>query len=266
MHRVVWLTDLHLNHCDDELVDQLLDEINSHQPDSVWIGGDFSESFQVLRYLRWISHAVPCPVYFVLGNHDYYFASIQMIRDQVSELCSKVGNLNYLSECEPIPIHSNSALIGHDGWSDGRLGDYEKSVVMMHDYHTINDLAGLNKIDRWKVLKKLGDEAGNHIRSHLETALQRFEHVYLLTHVPPTRGSCWHNGVLSDDQWAPHFTCKAVGDAISEVLRKYPERKVSVFCGHTHGEGESRPQQNLTIYTGKSLYGHPSIAKVFEVE
>ncbi|MEE2642025.1 MAG: metallophosphoesterase [Planctomycetota bacterium] len=266
MHRVVWLTDLHLNHCDDELVDQLFADVNSRQPDSIWIGGDFSESFQLLRYLRWIDHVFTCPVYFVLGNHDFYFASIGMMRDQVAELASGKENLHYLSFSEPIRLSERSALIGHDGWSDGRLGDFEKSVVMMHDYHTINDLAGHNKRDRWEVLKKLGDEAGNHIKAQLATAFESYDHVYILTHVPPTRCSCWHNGNISDDQWAPHFTCKAVGDVIREALRKHPDKRVTVYCGHTHGEGESEPQHNWKIVTGKALYGHPSIAGLFEVE
>lgn len=266
MHRVVWLTDLHLNHCDDNLVDQLFQEINAQEPDSIWIGGDFSESFQLLRYLRWMDHVFSCPVYFVLGNHDYYFSSIKMIRDQVTDFSSQKEKMTYLTASGPVPITDNSMLIGHDGWSDGRCGDYEKSVVMMHDYQTIEELVGLDKIARWEVLKKLGDEAGNHIRKNLEAAFQRCDHVYILTHVPPTRGACWHNGSISDDQWAPHFTCKAAGDAIIETLRQYPEKRASVFCGHTHGEGESTPCKNLKIYTGKSLYGQPSITKVFEVE
>ena len=266
MHRVVWLTDLHLNHCDDELVDQLFEEVKSHQPDSIWIGGDFSESFQLSRYLRWIGHVFPCPVYFVLGNHDYYFASIEMVRDQVMEVCQEWSNLNYLTRSDPVQLTDRSALIGHDGWSDGRLGDYEKSVVMMHDYHTINDLAGLDKLERWEVLKRLGDEAGDSIRERLISGFEENDHLYVLTHVPPTRDSCWHNGDISDDQWAPHFTCSAVGEAIREEMRNRPDKKVTVFCGHTHGEGSSQPLANWTIHTGKALYGHPSISRVFEVE
>ena len=266
MHRVVWLTDLHLNHCDDDLVEIFFQEINTHKPDSIWISGDFSESFQLLRYLRWIDYVFSCPVYFVLGNHDYYFASVEMIRDQVADFCKDKANLTYLSESGPIAIGQNSCLIGHDGWSDGRLGDYEKSVVMTHDYHTLNDLAGLEKKERWEKLKQLGDQAGEHISRNLDQALEDYDHVYVVTHVPPTRGSCWHNGAISDDQWAPHFTCKAVGDAIKGSLRGKSEKNVTVFCGHTHGEGESQPQKNWKIHTGKSLYGHPSIARIFEVE
>lgn len=265
MHRVVWLTDLHLNHCDDDMVDQLFSDVNAQEPDSIWISGDFSESFQLPRYLRWIDHVFDRPVYFVLGNHDFYFSSIAMIRNQVSQLCAEKPNLNYLSESGPIAISDTVGLIGHDGWADGRLGDFERSVVMMHDYTTINDLAGLGKAERWQVLKRLGDEAAAHIESTLVRALEQFEHVYVLTHVPPTRGSCWHNGSLSDDQWAPHFTCKAVGDVIKSVLRNRDEKRVTVLCGHTHGEGINQPQPNWEIWTGKALYGFPEIARVFEV-
>lgn len=37
-------------------------------------------------------------------------------------------------------------------------------------------------------------------------------------HVPPFREASWHQGRISDDDWLPHFTCKAVGDVLREAM------------------------------------------------
>jgi hypothetical protein len=87
----------------------------------------------------------------------------------------------------------------------------------------------------------------------------------LATHVPPLREACWHEGRLSDDEWAPHFTCKAMGDAILEIMRDYPQRKLTVFCGHTHSPGQCRPLPNVEILTGGAKYGLPGIQRVIEL-
>ncbi len=87
--------------------------------------------------------------------------------------------------------------------------------------------------------------------------------VYVLTHVPPMREACWYNGRISDDEWAPHFTCRAVGDVLLEVVREHPKRQVTVLCGHTHGAGESWPLKNLRLLTGGAEYGFPGVNRLF---
>ena len=58
-----------------------------------------------------------------------------------------------------LELAAGVGLVGHDGWADARLGDYERSYVMMNDYKLIAELAGMSKVDRWPVLKALGDQA-----------------------------------------------------------------------------------------------------------
>jgi 3',5'-cyclic-AMP phosphodiesterase len=87
----------------------------------------------------------------------------------------------------------------------------------------------------------------------------------LLTHVPPLRNACWHEGRVSNDEWAPHFTCQAMGEAILEIMSGRPDRQLTVLCGHTHSAGECRPLPNLVIYTGQAKYEEPEIQRVFEL-
>ncbi len=86
----------------------------------------------------------------------------------------------------------------------------------------------------------------------------------LLTHIPPLREACWHDGKISDDDWAPFFTCRAVGDAILEIMADHPRQQLTVLCGHTHGAGVAHPLPNVEILTGGAKYGHPAVQRIFE--
>jgi predicted MPP superfamily phosphohydrolase len=262
--RVAWLTDVHLNFVALGQVDAFLAEVRDCSPDVVLLGGDIAEAHDVVGYLERIDDALGRPVYFVLGNHDYYRGSIAQVRRDVAALCARRPRLCYLTQSEPRELAPGVGLVGHDGWADARTGDYLRSLVMMNDYKLIQELAGMNKLDRWPLLRALGDEAAAHIRRVLPAALERYAEIVLLTHVPPLREACWHEGRTSDDEWAPHFTCQAMGEAIVEVMRERPDRKLTVLCGHTHGDGETWPLTNVRIITGGAEYGRPEVKRVFE--
>lgn len=264
MNRVVWLTDIHLNFLLADPARAFLAEVAASHPDAVLISGDIAEAHNVTDYLGQIDEAIAAPVYFVLGNHDYYFGSIRDVRRRVTEFCAEHEKLHYLTAEDVVGLTPHVGLVGHDGWADGRLGNYLRSLVVMHDYKLIEELSGLDKLERWEVLKSLGDEAAAHVRRVLPMALARYRHVVLLTHVPPFREACWHEGRLSDDDWAPHFTCLATGQAMLEIMRKHPDNRLTVLCGHTHGSGETQPRANLQVITGGAEYGAPRIAQVFE--
>jgi predicted MPP superfamily phosphohydrolase len=263
---MAWCTDIHLNFARPDALDEFLDRLDKANPDLLLLGGDIAESTDVVHYLELLDGRLQRPIYFVLGNHDFYFGSIAQVRDDVRALCATRPNLRYLSDAGVVGLTDRHGLVGHDGWADARIGDYERSMIMMNDYKLIDELAGFTKQQRWPLLQSLGDEAARVIRQVLPEALDRYESVYLLTHVPPLREACWHNGRISDDEWAPHFTCKAVGDAVLEIMPDYPQRQLTVLCGHTHGSGEAHPLPNVWIFTGPAVYGFPTVDRVLVVE
>lgn len=263
MMRVAWLTDIHLDTLDDEQREEALAEWSRCEADAFLIGGDIGEAATLTQFLARIDDVLQRPIYFVLGNHDYYRGSIAHVRQQIAELCNERPRLHYLTHDAPHQLASGVALVGHDGWADARIGDYENSPVMLHDYELIDELKQLSKLERWTRLKQLGDEAAAHIERALTAALETASHVYLLTHVPPTRSSCWYNGEVSDDLWAPHFTCKAVGDCVLRIMREHHAQRLTVLCGHTHSSGETRPLPNLQILTGEAEYGRPVVQQIF---
>jgi 3',5'-cyclic-AMP phosphodiesterase len=268
--RLAWLTDLHLNFLPYVQVDEFLGRVESLATDAILVTGDISEARELGRMLRHIAEHLQRPVYFVLGNHDFYHGSIREVRATATRACEEAGaagRLRYLTAMpEPVELTPTVGLIGHDGWADARIGDYERSLVMMNDYRLIAELAAHGKRDRWPILQALGDEAAQHIRDVLPVALVRYQQVLLATHVPPLREACWHDGRPSDDEWAPHFTCKAMGDAILEIMRDFPQRQLTVFCGHTHSPGECRPLPNVQILTGGAKYGGPTVQRVLELQ
>ncbi len=266
MKRFAWLTDIHLNFLSIDQLDAFLGRLAHERLDGLLIGGDIAEALDLDDYLERIDQRLATDVYFVLGNHDFYHGWIGPVRQQVAALSASRPRLHYLSTAGAIELTGGVGLIGHDGWADARLGNYERSVVSMQDFRLIGDFRGLGKAARLPRLHALGDEAGEHIRRVLPPALERFSHVVLLTHVPPLREACWHEGRTSDDDWAPFFTCRAVGDAILEIMPRYPQRQLTVLCGHTHGAGVCQPLENVEILTGGAEYGRPEVARIFEWE
>jgi 3',5'-cyclic AMP phosphodiesterase CpdA len=114
-------------------------------------------------------------------------------------------------------------------------------------------------------LQRLGDAAAAHLSRVVPQALDSFEHVLVLMHVPPFHAACWHDGRPSDDDWAPHFVCQAAGDVLASAMRQRPEKRMTVLCGHTHSPGEAQILDNLRVLTGGAVYGEPQLQQVLEL-
>jgi 3',5'-cyclic-AMP phosphodiesterase len=96
-------------------------------------------------------------------------------------------------------------------------------------------------------------------------ALQAYEQIYLLMHPPPFREACLYGTEMADDNWAPHFTCKAVGDLLLELMPQYPHAHVRVLAGHTHNPCDISILPNLQVQVGFAEYGAPALATCFEI-
>src|SRR5258708_38825760 len=85
---LTWLTDLHLNFTDISKRQALYESVRSAGPNAVLMGGDIGEADSVGFYLREMEHALERPIYFVLGNHDFYGGSISGLRGGMRKLSS----------------------------------------------------------------------------------------------------------------------------------------------------------------------------------
>jgi predicted phosphohydrolase len=263
IRRLAWATDIHLNFVRGD-VRGLCDQIRSVSPDGVLITGDISEAETLERDLMALDRVLWIPVFVVLGNHDFYGSNIRAVRTAVGQLCRRSKWLRYLPNEGVVALDRDTALVGHDGWADGRLGDFARSEVVLTDYLAIADLAGLTPELRLERLHKLGDEAAAHFRRLLPQALDRYRNVIVAIHPPPFREACWYEGKPSDDDYLPHFGCAAAGEALAQIMRSRAEQRMLVLCGHTHGRGVARILPNLLCKTGGAVYGHPGLAEVID--
>jgi Icc protein len=262
--KAIWLTDIHLEFLDALKFETFLQNLANHKPECVLISGDIGQAGSIVSNLRLMERALGVPIYFVLGNHDFYNGSITEVRASVDGLCKRSSNLHWLSQSGAVALTPTVCLVGHDGWGDARYGDFEHSGVQLNDFLLIAELADLSRNELRHRLNGLGDEAAAHFKSVLPEALRSVNHVVVLTHLPPFIESSWYAGKYCDSEWLPFFACKAVGDVLADTMRLHPDKYMTVLCGHTHGGGESAILSNLRTITGPAAYGHPQIQKVFQ--
>jgi 3',5'-cyclic AMP phosphodiesterase CpdA len=264
MTTVAWATDVHLDWADPVLRGEFYQSLGVCGADAAILSGDIGEGKSTARWLREIVAALGRPLYFVLGNHDFYGGSIQEVRRQTAELAAEVPGLVYLPVAGVVELAPGVGLVGHEGWGDARLGDFARSQVFLPDFITIKDLSDVY-YDRGLLrrrLEALGDESADYFARILPEALDRYRRVVLVTHVPPFREAAWHDGRYSDDEWLPYFSCRAVGDVLLDVMRRHPACDLLVLCGHTHGSGETRLLENLRVRTGGAEDRRPRIEEV----
>lgn len=264
--RLAWLTDIHLNFLSPEQLEDFCAELRDSEADALLITGDISEAPTLQFHLDAVAEAVERPVYFVLGNHDFYKGSVREVRDALAERRGQSPWLRYLSQADCVPLTENWALVGHDGWADGRFGNYRDSPVMLNDYVLIRELAWLSLEDRLTRIQALAGEAAGYLGAALAEALDRHPRVLVATHVPPFREACWYQGQISNDDYLPHFSSKASGDALMEALEPRPEKEALVLCGHTHGAGWTQPLPNLQVRTGGAEYTRPAIQEILRFD
>lgn len=257
--KIAWLTDPHLNFASIQKAEALMAEVRQWEAGALVVTGDIGEAPDLEGWLGLMSATAGAPVYFVLGNHDYYRSSIAEVRGHVRELCAEVDGLVWLTESDPVALTETVGLIGHDCWGDARSGDYENTQVFLSDFMVIEDLRLQDRAELERRLKALGDEAAQHFRRVLPAALERFEHVVVATHVPPFVEAAWHEGNQSDDQWSPFFVCEAAGRVLREVMAEHPLRRMTVLCGHTHSAGDAWIAPNLHVRTGAAVYRKPAL-------
>ena len=264
--KAAWLTDIHLNFLKFNQCEDFLKRLSEEKVDCFLISGDIGEADSIIPFLQRIELAVERPVYFVMGNHDFYGGSIKDVRSSVSDFMKTSDKLIWLNEVKYVGLTKETALIGHDSWADGRLGDFYSSSVELNDFRLIKELKLWDRTERIKAMQKLADEATEHFSEVLPQVLKTYRHVIVLTHVPPFKEATWHQGQTSGDEWLPFFSCKAVGDVLKKTMEQHPSCEMTVLCGHTHSSGECQILTNLKVFTGKAKYGDPEIQKIIEID
>ena len=267
--KLAWLTDIHLNFLDADQRARFLGTVRG-QCDAVVVSGDIGEARSVLGLLEEMERVLQRPVYFVLGNHDFYRGSIAETRQRITAASRQSPYLRYLTALEVVELSPTTALIGHDGWADARCGNFAETEVILNDFALIREIDTLQEdftLDKRRLgplLHALGDEAAAHFRATLRQAAARYPRVIAVTHIPPFAEAAWHEGRTCDEYWLPFMASRAAGEALRAVMDEHPQSQLTVLCGHTHGAGETVIAPNLRVWTGAATYGEPEVQRIVE--
>jgi Icc protein len=287
--RYAFLTDIHLD-CltKDEALETFLESLTetAKDVDGFLISGDISTAPLLEAHLRLLLGACGKSVFFVLGNHDFWYGGIKTVQKKVTALSEKSGQdwpaLYYMTARPYIALTPKAAVVGHDGWYDGLYGDAKGSTFLMNDWWSIKEFNDVSRatyskfgpridwIGKQKVVElcqELASKAASHVAKGIRKAVEDgYGNVIVLTHVPPWPEAHVHEGKIGDNSAMPWFTSKMMGQAIEARAEKYPEVNFTVLCGHTHGRVDVQISDNLTCRVGGADYVQPKVQFVLDIE
>ena len=267
--KLAWLTDIHINFLEKNERLQFYKKIIRKKCDGILISGDIAEGNSIVDLLTEMADTIQKPLYFVLGNHDYYFSSVTGVIKDVTKLTKAHSGLFWLNIAGIQVLSENTILLGQDGWADGRLGDYQNSRVVLDDSRLIAELFQKKVLGKNQLLQKmqsLADIDAKKLKSNLFKAISHnAKKIIVLTHVPPFKETCLYQGKISGDDWLPFFGSKAMGDVLLEIAQQNPDVEFLVLCGHTHGKACYSPLNNLMVKAGGAEYYKPAIQEVIEI-
>lgn len=269
MAKYAWATDIHLDFLANrpqELI-TFAESLIKDGPTGIFLTGDISTAKNVVYHLSALEKVVQRPIYFVLGNHDYYGSSIEQVRKTMRELSNASPFLRYMPTMPYYGLSPSTAVIGHDGWYDGYYGDWQTSSFGMNDWSAIHEFREVqgNKATIVSVARKLAHEGVTHCHNAIKQAVRYHKNIVLLTHIPPFRESHIFQGKIGDDNTQPWFTSKMMGDMLLDASKAFPSHTFTVLAGHTHGKYSGKIKDNLIVNVGGAEYYQPALQGLVEV-
>ncbi len=265
--KMAWCTDIHLDCVSTDGRKDFLEQIQRSEPEAVLITGDIATGTTISEELQWLATNVECPIYFVLGNHDFYHADFETVCQSVQNILQHHPRLHWLTHHDGLNVGASTFLLGVEGWGDARNGDFLATPVRLNDHQLIADLTGFERPVLQRKLQCLGQQYATQLQQKVETVLEEQPHlneIVIATHVPPFPESAWYMGYSGAPDWIPDFTCKAIGDLLLTLADTYPDIHWTVLCGHGHHRGSVTMRSNLVVETGHAEYGAPSIERLVE--
>lgn len=137
MIKAIWINDIHLEFLSDDKLRLFLFKLQQQDADCLLIGGDIAQAPSLIDCLKRIEKTMSFPICFVLGNHDYYFGSIEEVRNNIKELSYNSQYLYWLHEWDAVKLTEKTALIGHEGWGDA-TDAWESFINLMYSLMILN--------------------------------------------------------------------------------------------------------------------------------
>jgi UDP-2,3-diacylglucosamine pyrophosphatase LpxH len=235
------------------------DCLANEKPDAegLIIAGDISIASKLEEHLIQLYSGFKKPIYFVLGNHDFWTSSFKEVNKKVLTLTKKIPDLHWLQNEGPIKFETFD-MVGVSGWYDAYYGN-TKSTIALNDWYSIIELMpGVSYRDL--LIQLIREEAGKQadvLYKQLKNTTANT--IIIVTHVPPYKEASWHEGEMSDyNTWLPWMSSASTGAVIDRYAEANPDKSIVVITGHTHSPGIYQ-KKNVTVYTTKAIYGAPDI-------
>jgi len=244
---LAWTSDLRFDRMDAAARTAFIERLEERCPNALLVAGDLATGPTLARALQWLGE-LGVRTYFVLGNRDGWGMGFGKARGIAHDTCRQFPLLTYLSTTGVVQLAPDLALVGADGWYDARAGKCDTTPAPP-DFARNPDLAARpTRAERIQWVRMWADYAERQIMEGLTSALQHHSHVIVATHVSP-----WPHGThnLRSLPWAVH---QELGVKLREVARAFPERTISVFCGHSRATASLQVSPNLTCHTSAARH------------
>lgn len=269
MAKYAWATDIHLDFLrgDEARLVAFADQLVAQNPTGIFLTGDISVARDIVLHLSVIEKAAQRPIYYVLGNHDYFGSSIEVVRKNMHVLSNMSPFLRYMPTMPYYALSQATAVVGHDGWYDAINGSWQNSSFSMVDWDAIYDFKQVNgnKATIVTQARKLAHEGVTHVQNGIKQAVRYHKNIVVLTHFPPFKEAHIHQGRVGDDSAQPWFTSKMMGDMLMDASKAFPTHSFTVLCGHTHGKFDGKITNNLQVHVGASEYNQPALQGLIEI-
>lgn len=262
--RLSWITDCHLDRAGAAATGRLLSALRETGGDPVILTGDISHAGRLVAHLERLADAAGGPLWFVLGNHDHYGASVGDVRDAVAALAERREAIRWLPPAGVVELEAGHLLVGVDGWADGRHGDALGTPLVLNDDRLIAELAGQEgRPAKLAVKRILADADAARLETLLERAAARSPtRVTVATHVPPFVEALQPGSREAHPHWHPLLVCGATGGVLRRFATGHPDITIHVLCGHSHRGHQATILPNLTVRVGEARYGVPRLEPI----
>lgn len=288
-------TDTHLDHVKDIKEQQKHFRVGRNlakqwEFDALVVTGDITVSGKLEQHFKPFIEGVGKPVYFVLGNHDFWYTHEPSLWKAAQEYDG------FLDKGLIVELTPQVALVGLTGWYDMRAGDFLTSNVIMPEMQAMPRFQGTGpdikmvrdpfmgksrrstgdwpwerRVELYKRCCEFADTQTRDFLPVLEKAAGAYSKVVIGTHFPPFEDACWSpKGKLTKDDpdnvdWVPYSVNTRLGHHILALAEDFPRVDFLVLSGHTHHPGDAQIAPNVRAVTGKASYGMPNRAMVFDL-
>lgn len=236
------------------------------EAEALIITGDISHAKGIENHLKELAAGFQKPIYFVLGNHDYYYSSFDDVDARVARVVKNLPNVHWLNK--GWHEHNGVVIVGTNGWYDAYHGNtYTKAHL--NDFYEIKDLMpGIHYHDLLlQLVRARAGKESDQLAKLLKDACETDSEVIIVaTHVAPYPEAAWYNGQPSEREMMPWFSSASTGAVLDIYSKKYPEKTFIVLCGHCHDSGIYQRRENMIVYTGRARYRHPDLAGMIDTQ